>query len=47
VDEDKLQEWRDRWVAELQELLMRIPPGITTQLVEYKGIQIGIRVLEK
>lgn len=47
MSEDELQEWRDKWVAELQELLMRIPPGIETQLVEFKGVQLGIRVLNK
>ena len=43
----EMAEWRDAWIAEFQELLTRIPPGILSQVVEFKGIKIGIQVQSK
>jgi hypothetical protein len=44
LTDDELAAWRIRWEQELMDLLRRIPPGIKTQIVEYKGVKIGIQL---
>ena len=47
LKELEAEEWRAAWTAEFQELLTRIPPSIKSQVVEFKGVRIGIQILDK
>jgi hypothetical protein len=43
----EMEEWRERWTSELFELLTRIPPGVQSQVVQFKNVKIGIQVMDK